>query len=295
MNILIPYRLDGITLSRLVDPILTTPQAKLPDKIYFDFSSLGFIKPTGVAFLGNLVQWLNRRGVGVMFSNAIKETPPLRYLDDSEFFKRFVGQNIFGNSRIRPTTIPFQPVCHSESHAWVRLTLIPWLSNAIGITESSLHGLQVSIQELFNNIKDHTQHDIGSIFVQHYPNNKQVTIAISDFGIGIPANVRKINPNLGDNDSIIQAIEEGFTTQGVPTNRGIGLHYLISTVVCGLRGTVTIYSSSGIVRFYPVSQGTNVGTFAYTGVGFCPGTTISIELNTGAIPVLPDETEELTW
>lgn len=45
---------------------------------------------------------------------------------------------------------------------------------------------------MLNNIKDHTEFDIGSIFAQHFPNKKEVVISVSDFGLGIPDKVREL-------------------------------------------------------------------------------------------------------
>ena len=64
-------------------------------------------------------------------------------------------------------------------------------------------------------------------------------------------------------------------------------------------GEVTIYSQNGIVRFHKgetkTKTKTNVQSYVYPNVGFCPGTTIDISLRTDAIEVLPNEREELQW
>jgi anti-sigma regulatory factor (Ser/Thr protein kinase) len=172
------------------------------------------------------------------------------------------------------------------------MDLLPWLASQLGISEASLHRFKNCAAELFNNIKDHTQFDIGSIFVQHFPNEKSVTIAMSDFGIGIPARVRE-KRQLPDAAAIIEAVKEGFTTKSSPRNKGIGLDYLLKTVVLGNGGRVTVYSGRGIVRFDRV--GTEIRPFAFQRVGFCPGTTFELRLRTNAIEVLPDEREELQW
>ena len=150
--------------------------------------------------------------------------------------------------------------------------------------------LKACISELFNNIQDHTRYDIGSIFVQHFPNEQSVNVSISDFGLGIPESVKASLPKLKDSDAILKAVEEGFTTKSTPQNRGAGLDYLLRTVVSTNRGEVTFYSCGAIVQFKPDSEPT-----VFDGVGFCPGTTIDINLRTDTIEVLPDEREELTW
>jgi hypothetical protein len=116
---------------------------------------------------------------------------------------------------------------------------------------------------------------------------------MSDFGLCIHNSVRTVLQNQSDDDAIIAATREGFTSKSVQNNAGVGLHYLLNTVVNGLRGRVTIYSLGGIVTFS--LKGTECRPTAYKGVGFCPGTTIAIGLRTDAIPSLPPGREELTW
>jgi hypothetical protein len=116
---------------------------------------------------------------------------------------------------------------------------------------------------------------------------------VSDFGLGIPENVRRKLPNLSDAEAIVQAVQEGFTTKSNPRNQGTGLDYLLKTVVMANGGHVTFYSCKSIVRFSKAE--TDVVPFVFGGVGFCPGTTIDICLRTDTIEALPDEPEELTW
>jgi signal transduction histidine kinase len=170
---------------------------------------------------------------------------------------------------------------------------VPWLAGRLEISEASIYGFKVCISELFNNIKDHTQLDIGSIFVQHFPTERDVMISVSDFGVGIPDNVRKTLPNLSDAQAIIHAVEEGFTTKSTPGNKGVGLDYLLQTVVAHNGGKVTIYSGDSIVRFARFRNG--ILSIPSTGVGFCPGTTIDLSLRTGTIENLPEESEDLKW
>ena len=162
------------------------------------------------------------------------------------------------------------------------------------MTEASVYNLKTCLSELFNNIKDHTRLDIGSIFVQHYPTENRINISLSDFGLGIPAKVRETVPGLGDSEAVVQAVKEGFTSKSTPGNAGLGLDYLLKTVVGTNSGEVTIYSSHAIVRFRKANDG-KIAPFMSKKVGFCPGTTIDINLRTDLIERLPQEREELEW
>ena len=289
----LPRQFDGQSLSKVAADLMKISPHGLPPEIEFDFSNLGFARPAGVVFLSNLVQWLQQKGTQVHFTNIAKETASLRFLDDSLFFEQHCGQKVRATASPRSTTQPLMRIAHKDSHAWLQTNLVPWLAERISITEASLYPFKVCISELFNNIKDHTVFDIGSIFAQHFPNERQVMISISDFGQGIPEKVREKVLGLSDSQAIVQAVQEGFTSKSTPGNQGVGLDYLLKTVVVANQGIVTICSSNAIVRFW--RKGTNAGSIVLSNVGFCPGTTIDIVLRTDRIAILPDEPEDLQW
>jgi hypothetical protein len=129
--------------------------------------------------------------------------------------------------------------------------------------------------------------------VQHFPSEKSVTISLSDFGLGIPDKVRQKIAGISDSDAIIQAVQDGFTTKSKPTNKGVGLDYLLKVVVLANGGEVTIYSCGAIVAFS--RNGNQIRQNIFPDVGFCPGTTIDIAIRTDTIEVVPDEREDLKW
>jgi anti-sigma regulatory factor (Ser/Thr protein kinase) len=209
------------------------------------------------------------------------------------FFEQHCGGKLSADSTPRDTTRPLQKIAQEDSHAWLETNFVPWLAARLGITQPSLYTFKACISELFNNIQDHTQFDIGSIFVQHFPREDKITISLSDFGLGIPEKVREKLPDLSDDAAIIQAVQEGFTTKSRPGNKGVGLDYLLQAVVLRNDGQVTIYSCGSIVRFH--KSGNVIEHQASPDVGFCPGTTIDIEIRTDRIEQLPEEREALEW
>jgi hypothetical protein len=170
---------------------------------------------------------------------------------------------------------------------------VPWLAAHLRITQPSLYTFKACISELFNNIQDHTRYDIGSIFMQYFPRDSVITISLSDFGLGIPTKVREKLPKISDDEAILLAVQEGFTTKSIPGNKGAGLDYLLKSVVIHNGGVVTFYSQGSIVQFR--RHGKTMKHHALKDVGFCPGTTIDVEIRTDTIEVLPDEREDLQW
>jgi anti-sigma regulatory factor (Ser/Thr protein kinase) len=292
-TIILPAQFDGLSLSTVADDVVAKSASGFPLEIMFDFKALRFIRPAGVVFISNLVYWLHERGTKVKFNNADPQSPPVSFLDDSLFFEQHSGAKLTPFASPRETTRPLVKIAQKDSHAWVENNLIPWLASRLAITQPSLYVVKACISELFNNIQDHTRYDIGSIFVQHFPHESRVTISLSDFGVGIPEKVREKVPGLSDSEAIIQAVQDGFTTKSKAANKGVGLDYLLRTVVLVNGGEVTVYSGKGIVRFE--RDGTNIAPYVFKEVGFCPGTTIDINLRTDTIEVLPEEREDLQW
>src|SRR5260370_28669523 len=241
---------DGPTVFGVaVDMVAPTREEKWPANLQFDFSKLNFIRPPGVVFLSNLLHWLNSKGTIVELINCDPNTAAISCLDDSLFFEQHCGEKLRDPASPRSTTQPLLKIAQKDSHAWLEANFVPWLASRLSITETSLYAIKVCISELFNNIQDHTIYDIGSIFIQHFPHEKEVSISVSDFGLGIPQKVREKIPDIIDSNAIIQAVQEGFTTKSSPANKGVGLNYLLSVVVLQNGGQVTFYSGKGIVRF----------------------------------------------
>jgi hypothetical protein len=294
-NLTLPigYELDGPNVRRVAQALIDGCPNGLPARVVIDFSQLGFIKPAGVTFLSNLILWLQSRNVQVEFDGHTRNNAALRFLDDSRFFERHLGAPLNDTASVRNTTLPLKDVHHQDSFAWVRQTMVPWLANALNVTRPSLYTFQTCVSEMFNNIKDHSSREIGSVFAQHFPNMHRVGISVADFGRGIPVSVRSVQPGLSDNDSIKRAVQRNFTAHSTPGNQGAGLDYLLQTAVINNGGTVTIYSLTGAVHFEPGGTGVNANVLPH--VGFCPGTTIDMWLRTDTIVNLDEEAEEFEW
>lgn len=293
-EVVIPRRFSGADMSSFTQSIRSSIQSSgNVNLIKFNFSNLSFIRPSGVTYLNNMVSFFNSHKIKVVFSGLSNRTQSISYLDDSQFFKHHTGNTLSPSAKPRSTTLPLMEIASNKSHMWLRLTLLPWISEKIGLGENSLHEIQTSISEIFNNIADHTRLDIGSIFVQYYPNESRIIIAVADFGIGIPGTVRRVEPGLTDEAAIIRAVQEGFTSKSIPQNRGAGLDYLLRVVALTNTGKVTVYSGHAIVSFEGVDGKIVPTVVART--GYSPGTLVEIEMRTDMLLPVSDESEDLVW
>jgi anti-sigma regulatory factor (Ser/Thr protein kinase) len=293
----IPNRFLRETMYSLLDNVIDRDLNPKSAHIKFDFNYLSFIEPTGITILSNLFEWLMKRGTRVTLSYPAQTLPndhPIKFLDDSGFFKRYLGQKINPLACVRATTMPLEKVTYDRSFQWLDSVFVTWLTNTLDVTTESIIDFKICLEELFNNIKDHAKEDTGCIFSQFYPRNNEVKISISDFGVGIPHNVKLQNPTFNDADALFNAIQEGFSTQSTPRNRGVGLHTLVKNVVEHNKGCVYIHSNNGILSCMNVN---NVPTFTTTiSNSFYPGTLIEVVLKVDNIEYIPMEEEETyTW
>lgn len=286
-----PYQFNGLSLSKVAADLAMHAQNGWPPEVIIDFSNVGFVRPAGIVFLSNLFAWMGAQRTKVTLTGLTGPGDAVRFLDDALFFEQHCGSKLRSDATPRSTTRPLMKIAHSNSHDWLENNLVPWLAWCLSVSRASLYTFKNCVAELFNNIQDHTQLDIGTICAQHFPRESLVYISLSDLGLGIPERVRTKVPGLSDSAAIIKAVEAGFTTKSVPSNQGIGLDYLLKAVVKQNGGSVSFYSLNSIVRFTPPAAVPVV----VPNVGFCPGTTIDIVLRTDTIVHLPEEREDLEW
>ena len=248
-----------------------------------------------MVFLSNLRRFLIRRDSQVRYA-GLDERPGrdcVRFMVDSLFFEQHIGKKLSPRSAPRVTAQPLREVRQQDSHSWIRLQLVPWLSRCSGVAERDLAELQTCVSELFNNIADHTEHDVGSVFAQWFPNEKQLEVCVADFGAGVPSTVRRVAPDLSDAEAIARAFEDGFTSKSISTNRDVGLHYLKQNVVENLEGILKLHSAGGSVEIKKC--GTRTRVVSSQARGYCPGTLVEIRLRTDLIEASDDEPEAFEW
>ena len=292
LTITLPRQFSAENLFRLIHDTFGAFET-IPAEVKFDFCKLGFVLPSGIVFLSNLSRFLLRNNCAVYYLNMDLSRECIRFMDDSLFFEQHMGEKLDPSCSPRPTTRPLMEISHTNSHNWIRSDLIPWLSTCSGVPEHDLTELASCIGELFNNIDDHTELDVGGIFAQWYPQKNIVAISIADFGVGIPSTVARIEPDLSDHEAIIKAFKDGFTSQSTPGNRGIGLHYLCQNVVRTLGGSLEVHSGNGSVKFK--KAGDSVISMPYDRSGYCPGTLINLEFATDKIEITNAEVEDFEW
>lgn len=152
--------------------------------------------------------------------------------------------------------------------------------------------LASNIDEVFNNIFDHSNSPVsGYIITQYYPKNNKISFSVCDFGVGIPSSInndlinRQMKP-LDDWKAILKSLERGYSIKSTPRNRGFGLNNILELTESS-NGRLQILSNTGVVekRAGEMYRGGNVD-FNFS------GTLVKVEVDLNTF-VEKDELEEI--
>lgn len=285
----LPIKFNATTMFQFISKAVDEQCNAKCSKICFNFSKLNFIEPVGIVVLSNLIQYFQKMKVKVTFKGHKENSSANHFLDDTGFFKQYLGKYAFESSSQRTTTRELMLVSNSSATNYLYFNLMPWIGQEVNLSDESLSSLRSSIEEIFHNIRDHSGVDIGCVFAQHYPRKNEIQIAISDFGQGIPTLVRTKLPNISDTDALRKACQEGFTTKSNVRNRGAGLANLMRYITLRNNGTVLI--SSGKAQISAVQEKIGTKITARTSDGFYPGTLVRAILRTDTLEQVAKDTE----
>ncbi|WP_270312647.1 ATP-binding protein [Vagococcus fluvialis] len=246
-EIVIPRELKSDNISQVVSQVITSDLKPSDNQFKFDLTKINFIEPGGVVALANLINWLSKNKVNTTFmitdeNPASKNYKCMCYLADCEFFKIFFNENCFKEPKIRSTMLSMEDLSVDKVLNWSESKLIPFLHrNTQRYCEFS--NIRVAVEEIFNNIMDHSSEHIGCVYGQFYPKTNKIVLSFSDFGIGIPKSMERNFEADNDLEYVLLALEEGKSTKSSPRNRGAGFSNIIRSLTNDNLGTVQIYSN----------------------------------------------------
>lgn len=259
-------------------------------RITLDFSSLTEIQAGGVAVVCNLIEAARKAGAKVTV-DGVSTCDASKFLDGSGFSALYAG-----NTRSDPNKnkqhLALRLVEYNKSQPYIRNHAIPWMASIINIDDRALGNLQVCLEEIFNNIIDHSTIDVGCSYANYDRSKHSIFFCISDFGIGIPANVRKKMAINTDSGAIAMACQNGFTTQTTGRNRGVGLYILVRNIVVRNKGFVQIFSGKGVYSCH--NSGGKLKASGKSELGSYPGTMIYMKIDVPKFK--PDDiSEDFSW
>jgi anti-sigma regulatory factor (Ser/Thr protein kinase) len=243
----------------------------IDDELIIDFSKCGFFDANMAASLKAVLAV----AVAQLKEVSINELPPgiKRILRINHFLIEYGVSSLPDTNQ---TTLPYRCFQSSDSRAFDQYLNTHLSGKGIPKMSSKLNKkFRESIFEIFANFATHSNSKQG-IFVcgQYYPKKYLLDLTISDTGVGIRTNVRRIlDKKTSSIDAIRWAMVEGNTTKTGNEPGGFGLA-LLQNFIEHNKGKIQIVSRQG---YYEFSNG--IEKFEKLDADF-PGTTINLEINT---------------
>lgn len=263
MNIIIQHRFSdnfGEPLNYLFGLLIQINETK-PTEVRFDFSESKFISPFVIVGVIAISNSLKRQGKKIEFIFNKNISVP-SYFDAIHFPE---GYNFDGmtsvemNSKLEEyhlkTFIPLVlfPTTANNVESILRENVLSAISTILRkqlkFTGNLLQAIYYLIDELTNNIADHSGSERGILFAQFYPTKNYMDVCIADFGKGIKQTYidsGKANPN--SHEEAIEFAIKGKSTKNQAVSRGFGISTSRKMLTEGLKGKFFLYS--GNAMFY---------------------------------------------
>lgn len=256
ITVTLPLTFKEATMNSLLNEIIAVDENDniicLHESVIFDITDLQRIGVAGITIFSNIIELLKSQGVRTYFRYD-KETLCTRLIY-SGFAKKYINKDFAIARHIDAIQLD---VIHPERiQDHLSNKIMPWMSECIGRfldapppSTQELASIQAALQEIFNNINDHSHVDIGCYFGYFDRNTQSIQLCISDFGVGIPPRIKKEFKNIKhDSTAIAKACEKKYSTKSKPNNAGMGLHVLLQNTVHVNKGELIIYSNKGIYK-----------------------------------------------
>jgi anti-anti-sigma regulatory factor/anti-sigma regulatory factor (Ser/Thr protein kinase) len=283
------------TMQGFIEAAMKASQIADVSGIAFDLTVLASIEPEGVAALANAIEYFRLQGKAVFLKGLNPLSKATAYLSEAGFLQRYLGRTVACAVKSDAQTIPLELFKAKEYVPYLYTRLMPWLASELRTGNDSLETIRVCLEEIFHNVDFHAKIDTGCTFSEHFPKIARTCIAISDWGVGIPYNVRRVQAVQDDAEALRIAAREGFTTGTGPRNRGAGLPNLIKYVAQRNAGEVRIYSGYGMLI---ATRGTAQPDIHSTALKWCyPGTIVHVVLRTDTLDRVESDVkpEEFRW
>ncbi len=267
MEIKIPHRFSdnfGEPLNYLLNLLIEIHESN-PTEITFDFSGSKFISPFVVGGVVAIANTLKNQGKKVdLIINQDNNIPsyfnaihfPEGYNFDGMTSEEMNNKLESYNSKTYIPLVLF-PTTANNVESSLRENVLSAINSILRkqlkLTGSLLEAIYYLVDELTNNVSDHSQSEKGILFGQFYPTKNYMDICIIDFGRGIKQtylDTGKASPKT--HDEAIELAINGRSTKDQAISRGFGISTSRKMLTEGLKGK--FFLCSGNAMFYQNSE-----------------------------------------
>lgn len=225
-------------------------QTEAPEKVIFDLSGCTFLVPHIIGGIIALAKSLKEKGCQIEYIPP----PDITYIETIHFpggedFTGFTPEAINENLMkfYSKTYLPIISFPAKNAEASVRERVMSAVSsilkNQLRLDGNILQAIFYLIDELTQNVVDHSGASHGTIFAQYFPAKHYMDLCISDCGKGIyKAYLDSGKHSPVDNTEALGFAVKGKSVKDLPDSRGFGLSTSRKMLVHGLKGMFFILS-----------------------------------------------------
>lgn len=216
--------------------------------VNFDFSACDFLRPNAVVFLGGLARMIYHWGGEAHFLTKTMHGRVATNLQQNGFAHAMGG----GIQPWRGNAIPYLEHFEQDKDKIIASLKQDWLGRDwINLSDGLANRIAGQMWEIFANAFEHSASPVGVYSCgQYLPQRRELLLAVADFGVGIPSNVRSYlgRPDTPAEEAMRWAFVSGHTTQRMQTfPRGLGLD-LLKDFVQKANGIMQVFSHDGYAR-----------------------------------------------
>lgn len=229
-----------------------------PASIKVDFSKCKFTTPFIIGGVVSLMETQKEKGVEVEYAFN-EDNQNLKSYIDTICFPEGFDYRSYKNEELDEILLPYQektyiplflfPTSIQESETKLREKILSTVNSIfkkqLNLSGKILQAIYYLVDELSQNIVDHSGSEKGIVFAQYYPTKNYMDICISDYGKGLLQSYvdsGKHNPS-SDEEAINFAVF-GKSTKDLPESRGFGISSSRKMLVEGLKGKFFIFSGT---------------------------------------------------
>lgn len=155
-----------------------------PTKVILDLSNTKWLEPVGLTFLTGLIYYFVTNNCVTSYISP-QDAKCAKYLKKCGFYELFSIQTNLSSYNWQ-TNVPIKWFLADSPLDFSYITKIQNLIfYELPYNEELAIVLKVSLSELFNNVKDHSESDVGFCATgQWYPQKHKIIITVLDLGLG---------------------------------------------------------------------------------------------------------------
>lgn len=248
INVRDNFLLDGL---RPVVEIMNQVESSEDESITIDFSDTQFISPV---FALSLIVYLSGCNREITFQNIPEYLNVIGLSkggirpDQMRHTEFLAAMEKYSSKSFIPI-ISFAAGQHMDEKEAISTVVENIIIRQLNLLHNVATGFKYMVEEVLDNITEHSESDRGYIFAQAYPKKGYLDICLADRGITLLGSYRKLAGNeIATDLEAIKAANRGISSKNLPDaeNRGYGIQTSKRMLVEGLGGQYLMISGSSL-------------------------------------------------